>query len=372
MKVLEVTSCFPPSRGGVETCVYEVSKLLASRGHEVTVVTSSRGKAAACYRERVNNIDVIRYPERFHFFTTPLILRIAFSVLFQKFDVLHVHGMVPTMSDLAILFAKIRRKPVVLTYHNDAVTTVFGKVGQFITKLYSLFALPIVRLADVIVASTYSYAQTSPVLRHCSVRVVPMGVNPEKFPGPRFQSSKSGNVLFVGQLQAYKGVDTLIDAVGILRNEFGKDLHLKVVGEGPCYTSLTEQTFNMGLSDRVSFEGNVSDDLLLELYGESDVLALPSRNRREAFGIVLLEAMASGKPVVASDLPGVRDIVNRGGGFLVRPDNPTELAARLGEVLYDGVYQGLVRRSLNAVNEFTWPVIVTQYEQIFAEIVRKR
>jgi len=198
-----------------------------------------------------------------------------------------------------------------------------------------------------------------------------MGVNPEKFPGPRFQSSRSGNVLFVGQLQAYKGVDTLIDAVGILKNEFGKYVHLKVVGEGPCYTSLTKQTLNMGLSDQVSFEGSVSDDLLLELYGESDVLALPSRNRREAFGIVLLEAMASGKPVVASDLPGVRDIVNRGGGLLVRPDNPTELAARLGEVLYDGVYPGLVRRSLDAVNEFTWPVIVTQYEQIFAEIVRK-
>ncbi|MGI0090770.1 MAG: glycosyltransferase, partial [Nitrososphaerales archaeon] len=99
MKILEVTSCFPPSHGGVERCVYELSTRFVRDGHEVTVATSTRGKKPEPHSEKMDGVTIVRFPEKYHLFEAPLIPRISLMVLTEDYDILHVHGMSPTITD---------------------------------------------------------------------------------------------------------------------------------------------------------------------------------------------------------------------------------------------------------------------------------
>ncbi|HEV2390628.1 MAG TPA: glycosyltransferase family 4 protein, partial [Nitrososphaerales archaeon] len=160
MKILELCSAFPPSRGGVEMVVSELSTRLAERGHSVTVVTSTRGGDSSYKEEFVGNVRVIRLPERFHLFEAPLIPQIAMRALYFDYDILHVHGMSPSITDAGVVMAKLRGKPVVVTYHNDAESTVEWPIAKFAAKAYARFAVPILGMADSVVCTTKSYAES--------------------------------------------------------------------------------------------------------------------------------------------------------------------------------------------------------------------
>ena len=324
-----IVSCFPPSRGGVERTSYELALGLAEKGHSVTVVTSSRGRKAGNYVEQMGPLKVIRFAETRFLFDAPIVPKIAAAALTEDYDVLHVHGMTPSITDLAILFAKFRGKPVILTYHNDAQETFPSAMGRFAGALYSWLAIPIVGMADAIVSSTYSYASTSPVLRHVlgRVTVVPWGIAVARF-APKVSPEPHNHnirVLFVGQLKKYKGVDVLLSSVAKL-NEAGHPAELDIIGTGPHYDALRKHKEELKLDGNARFWGPVGDEALLEFYRYCDVVALPSLDRREAFGLVLLEAFASGKPAVTSNIPGVSEVASLGSGYLVEPNDPVLLA----------------------------------------------
>lgn len=339
LKVLVVVSCFPPSKGGVEKTSYELALGLARAGNEVTVVTSSRGKQPGSYVEKMGPLKVVRYPETSFLFDAPLVPKIAAAALTEDYDVLHVHGMTPSISDLAILFAKLRGKPVVLTYHNDAQESYPGPVARLAGAIYSRLAIPIVRMANVIVSSTRSYAETSPVLKHImgAVVVVPWGTDTSRFT-PRARSpAKDGrrHVLFVGQLKKYKGVDVLLDSVARL-NRAGHAVVADIVGTGPYAGTLKARATALGLGDEAKFWGPVDDGFLPAFYAGCDLVALPSVDRREAFGLVMLEAFAAGKPVVATKIPGVSEAASRGRSYLAEPGDAESFARRILDAL-DGL-----------------------------------
>lgn len=329
LKILVVVSCFPPSKGGVEKTSYDLAMGLAGEGHQVTVVTTSRGREPGHYVESMGPLKVIRYPESRFLFDAPIVPAIAAAALNEDYDVLHVHGMTPSITDLAILFAKFRGKPVVLTYHNDAQETFPGAVARLAAVLYSRLAVPIVRMADVIVCSTHSYAATSPVLKHIlgAVTVVPWGVDARRF-SPHSQplpENPEKHVLFVGQLKKYKGVDVLLQSVAKL-NAAGYPLVADIVGTGPHGEELKVRAKALGIEGAARFWGPIGDDLLPSFYEGCDVLALPSLDRREAFGVVVLEAFAAGKPVVTTRIPGVSEIASMGNAFLAEPNDADSLA----------------------------------------------
>jgi glycosyltransferase involved in cell wall biosynthesis len=335
------------------------------------VVTSSRGKEAKFHREKIGVVEVIRFPEKWHLFEAPLIPRIAISTLTQQYDIVHVNGMSPTITDLAILFSKLRKKPVVLTYHNDAETGQWGRTGRLAAVLYAAFALLAVDLVNVVVCSTRSYAETSPVLRYTldKLQIVPLGVEmPKHYPPVQTQGPRGpGHLLFVGQLKDYKGLHVLIEALSSLVKA-GNDITLSVVGTGPESTRLESMTKELGLSERVVFHGNVPTDKLPEMYAGCDLLVLPSVSRREAFGLVVLEAFSAGKHVVASDIPGLNELVSRGGGTLAQPEDPASLADAILTALSrpDGAegYRGFAE-------SMSWDVAVEKYESMFLSLVAK-
>ena len=368
LKILEIASCFPPSRGGVEKCVYELSVRFARDGHDVTVATSSRGKETRFHTERSGELKIIRFPERFHLFEAPIMPNLASIALTADYDILHIHGMSPSITDLSILFAKLRRKPVVLTYHNDAESDLWGGVTKAAAFVYSSLVSSIVRMSNVVVSSTRSYADTSPALRYSmnKLRVIPMGVDTQKYDNIQLRNEirPERNLLFVGQLKDYKGVEVLLESLSHLRNA-GHEINTDIVGTGPNWRKLVGKAKQLHIDTNVRFRGNVSDDELLQLYANCDSLVLPSVNRREAFGIVLLEAKAAGKNVVASDIPGVNEVASIGGGYLAKPNDPISLARSILNSLESGHHPDKIRQAARALN---WDTLAAEYESVFESL----
>jgi glycosyltransferase involved in cell wall biosynthesis len=369
LKILEISSAFPPSRGGVETTVAELSKRLAEKGHTVTVLTSTRGGRARYSDEIKGNVRIIRIPERLHIFEAPIIPQLAFRALFLDFDVIHVHGMSPTITDLGILVGKIKRKPVVLTYHNDAESTMEWGVAKAAARIYARFIVPLVGMADSIVCATNSYGTSSLVLKHFRARteVIPLGVDMARFAnaGPRLASNGKKEVLFVGQLKEYKGVSFLIEAIAKLRQN-GTNVTLSIAGGGPSYSRLRAMVDALGIGDHVRFLGNVGNSDVADLYASCDLVVLPSISRREAFGLVQLEASAAGRAVVASDIPGVSDVTKMIGGYLAKPSDADSLALQIARAL--GVKHD-PEKLKEAAASMSWDKVTVEYEELFQTLL---
>lgn len=319
------------------------------------------------HREGDGTFEIVRHPEKFFFMEAPLIPTIPVAALTEDYDVLHINGMVPLLTDIAILFARLRGKPVVLTYHNDAETANWGTFGVFAAAVYSVFARFFVSFANVIVCSTRSYAMTSPVIRffHHKLRVIPLGVDLARFNAAALKEQEGRTdgkkrLLFVGQLKQYKGVHVLVDSVADLRKR-GHEVELGIVGTGPEYSNIRKKVSDLGLSDHIYFRGGVNDEELSALYAKSDLLVLPSLGRREAFGTVLLEARAAGKPIVASDIPGVGEIAVKLGGHVSKRNDSGDLADSILTALS---HERRAEDGIRIAQSYTWEAMVDSYHDL--------
>jgi len=259
------------------------------------------------------------------------------------------------MGDLADLLGA-PGVPLVVTYHADIVR------HRALLPLYRPLLVRTFAAARKIVAGSADYLASSPLLRRYQSKctVVPFGVDLEAFAlsdGERAQVDQRRAalgrpiVLFVGVLRHYKGLDVLLRALT------GVCAHALIAGEGPQLGEWRRLAGALGVADRTTFLGRVSDAERRVLLHACDLLVLPSVDRREAFGIVQLEAMACGKPVVASDLPtGIR-FVNQQGvtGLLVPPRDARALAGALNRLLDDAELRAKLGRAARerVVREFS-------------------
>ncbi len=314
----------------------------------------------------------MRFPEKYHLFEAPLIPRISLMALTEDYDLLHVHGMSPTITDLSILFASMRGKPVVLTYHNDAQSQQWGPIARIAAFVYASLASLVISKVDAIVSSTYSYAATSVALKYSlnKLEIIPMGVDLTRYEGAESRAVQNvkHNLLFVGQLKDYKGVNVLLEALSLL-NSNARDFKVNIVGTGPELENLKQIAKNLQIEDSVNFLGNVSDLELTQLYLSCDSVVLPSLNRREAFGIVLLEAMAAGKTVVASDIPGVSEVAVKARGFLAKPNDARSLADSIVHSLTKRSHSEVIRR---VAQDHSWDKHAAKYESLFQKLVQKK
>ena len=142
-------------------------------------------------------------------------------------------------------------------------------------------------------------------------------------------------ILFVGRLYWYKGLDILIHAFARISARL-PEARLRIAGRGPFERELRHLIAEMRLDEKVDLVGYVPDSNLPGLYARSDLLVLPSYTRREAFGNVLIESLAAGKPIIAANIPGVEEVVREsGGGLLVRPRDPEDLTDKMMRLLTD-------------------------------------
>lgn len=336
MKVLHVGKFYPPYRGGMETHLATLAGELA-REVEVEVLVSAEGRRTV--RETVDGIPVTRIGTAASFASASLNPGMAAAIRASGADVVHLHH--PNPTGVLSYLASGHRGGLVVTYHSDIVRQ------RVLGALFAPVLRRFLRRADAILATSPEYARSSPVLRaHADrVRIVPFGIRAEEFAeadpeavaalraehGPRV-------VLGAGRLVYYKGFRYLVRAMERVSGR------LLLAGTGPLRAALEAEAVRAGVADRVAFLGAVPD--LAPYYHAADVFVLPAIARSEAFGLVQLEAMAAGTPVVNTRIDSGVPFVSADGesGITVPPADAGALADALRRLLDDDA----LRRRLGA------------------------
>jgi len=376
MRILVVSSFFPPWRGGIETCVYNLTRHLRRRGNDVSVICANAPLAAR--RETLGGVRLERLRIAGRIYGTPLLPELPFRLARESPDIIHANFPNPYNAFFASAVSRIRKIPALLTWHNDlppvtrAARTMVLTHDHLVLPLY----LPQFRF---IIATTEHYARTSPVLmaQRDRVVVVENGVDTERFnpkvPGDEIRSrlnvDESKIVLFVGALNrwhAYKGVDVLLDAIVLLKDQL-PELKLLIVGGGELATEYAQLARNLGISDRVIFAGEVLDSELPKYYASSDLLVLPSKDKSEGFGLTILEANATGKPAIGTTVGGIPGIIRDGyNGLLVPPSNPRALAEAIRIALEDeDALRRMGKNGRTLAEQHDWSIVAEQTENLY-------
>jgi rhamnosyl/mannosyltransferase len=329
--VLQLGKYYHPYRGGMETHLQQLCERLAPRV-DLDVVVSNTGPRTVV--ERVGPVRVTRCLEAAHVASTSLCPTLPWFLSRARYDLLHVHFPHP-MGVMAYLASrKPRHHRVVITYHSDIVRQ------ERLLKLYAPFMHRVMDRADAILCTSPDYIDGSPTLGRYreKCRVVPLGIDPSPFAPTEATLRRASElrarlggplVLGVGRLIYYKGFEYLVEALRSV------DARLVLVGEGPLRAELEAKARALGVAERVHFAGGVSSEELPAYFHACDVFALPSVARSEAFGLVQLEAMACGKPVVNTALDSGVPFVSRHeeSGLTVPPGDEVALAGAMRRML---------------------------------------
>jgi glycosyltransferase involved in cell wall biosynthesis len=306
----------------------------------------------------------------------------------DPFDIVHLHY--PFFGTANVVRKwKLRHpeKPLVVTYHMD--TRGPGWKGLFF-KYYTAFWMPkILDAADCIAVSSFDYAESSNAAKHFRENPnkwieLPFGVNLERFQ-PRQKSAELikrygldpslPTLLFVGGMDAahyFKGIPNLLQALFALKRN-SVPIQALFIGDGELREKFIVQAENLGLTECVHFVGRVSVEDLPLVYNLGDLLVLPSVHKGEAFGLVILEAFASGLPVVATDLPGVRTVAEK-AGLLVQPNDPAGLAEAIAGYFSTNTDKGAWQKKARSVAEdfYAWGPICERLAEVYAQLMNRR
>jgi phosphatidylinositol alpha-mannosyltransferase len=284
----------------------------------------------------------------------------------HRFDVVHTHGaLAVNLPHLAFHYSRSKN---VATFHTAFVGFNWHKIGKMFFKKGSK------RIDVFIPVSKVALYTIRPHYPHGTYRIVPNGVDTRRFrpdlpPIERMASMPNPKILFVGRLEPRKGLDHLLRAYPFVKREI-PDAMLFVVGSGPLeqhYRGMIPDE----LRDSVHFEGFVSVEDLPRYYASADVYTSPAVGG-ETFGIVLVEAMASGTPVVASGIPGYRGVIRDGvNGLLFELEDPADYARTLIRALKDTeIREKLVTEGLRTAQEHSWRHIAGRIEDIYQEVLK--
>lgn len=383
MRITIVNSFFPPWRGGAETYVYNLSKHLEERGHEVTVFCSSPPFEPGM--QFVDGVKVERLRMCGKLYGTPIMPELFQKLVGEQADIIHANFPSPYIACLASTVSRIRGVPAVLTWHNDLPPVT--RMARILVTVHDRLVLPLyLPQFRSIIATSKHYAETSHILEAHKdrVSVIPNGVDTLRFnpdiPGDEIRSrlgvGRRKIVLFVGALtqwHRYKGLEVLIQAMALMKDQV-PETRLVIVGAGQLETEYRQLVSRHGLVSCVVFAGNVPDDELPKYYACSDMLALPSRDRSEGFGLTILEANATGKPAIGTTVGGIPSVIRHGyNGLLVPPNDPGALAETIQEVLSDDDMLKRMGRNGRAFAErHDWSIVVKQTEELYKRALTAR
>lgn len=336
MRILHLGKFYPPHAGGIERFLAELAAAQTRAGHQVTaLVHASPGVHRASSEIDVHGVRVERVACHGQLVFAPISpgWPAALARLIDEVqpEVLHLH--VPNVSAFwALLSPRARRLPWVLHWHADIPDDSRHLGLRLGYPFYRQFERALIRRADVVVATSQAYADASTPLRaHARrVAVVPLGNGKPPVAGAAPTWPGSGvRLLAVGRLSYYKGFDVLLRALVDC-----PDASLLLVGSGDLDGQLRSQIAALGLHDRVHMAGGLDDAALEAAYEACDAFVLPSLDRAEAFGMVLLEAMRAGKPIIASDIPGsgVGTVAGPGNALRVPPGDAAALTAAIRQL----------------------------------------
>ncbi len=369
MRILHIYKDCYPILGGIENHLHWLARAQAERGHDVTVlVTNPAGLATTVTTEE--GVRVIRAGRLATVASTPLSVALPWQTWRQRPDIVHLQFPYPVGEVSNLLLG--RGRGTVISYQSDVVR----QAG--ILRLYDPLLRVVLRRADRILASSPPYVQSSAYLRPLAGRctVVPIGIDVAHFARPRLEEVARLRrlypgplLLFVGRLRYYKGLTYLVEAMRQV------EATLLIGGTGPEAANLRAQVEREGLQGRVHFLGDIADADLPAYYQAADLFVLPSSHRSEAYGIVLLEAMAAGAPLVTTELGTGTSWINQHGetGLVAPPRDPETLAQAIRLLLADPARLRAMGAAAQARAraEFDLPLLVERVLGVYEEVLNR-
>lgn len=325
IRVLQAAKWCHPYIGGIERVVEDIADGMKKRA-EMTILVCADGKNTEI-ETRPDGVTVIRAGKMFTLFSMPVSMKYLywFGRLSKKADIIQFHAPFP-LSDLALFLHHNKNAVKTVWWHSDVVRQ--KKLMMVYKPLMRWFLKNIDR---IYVAGNAILEQSKHIGEHRErVEIIPFGLNVEEYESNPFtpilteslKDKKNKKVLFVGRLVSYKGVEVLLDAFrGV------KDAELFIVGDGDLKVPLKRQANALSCADRIHFLGSLEVTELRSAYRDCDFFVLPSVTRAECFGIVQLEAMVYGKPVINTNLETAVPEVSISGvsGLTVEPRNAAQL-----------------------------------------------
>ena len=365
---------FPPAPGGTERHVLELGRELVKRGHGVNVLTSDMycdtplvkwKDYPSMFRGNVKRSFTFTIPGEADY---PVYPGIGLEALRDDSDVVHSHGYGAFHSLLHPFVGKLRGKKLVFTLHFHPDWSDWGGSRRlWLRKMFDrrLGPLSTFPADDIIVHTALEKreAQENGLLPHSArVHIVPSGIDTARFARPPARPFRTGFgigpderiVLYVGRVAQKKGLEDLVDCAPAVLARFPRTRFVVAGADMGLGGYLAAEVGKRGLRDRFLVTGLLDEELLVSAYNSCDMLVLPSEY--EAFGLVLAEAMACGRPCIATRVGGVPEVVDEGRtGMLVPPRDPAALAEAMIEILSDpekGRRMGEAGRA-KALREFT-------------------
>ncbi len=375
MKIAQVTPVYPPYRGGIGAVAFEYTEHLKKRGHEVEVFAPG-----------------VNLKPLFKIGNAAFVPELRNKLL--GFDLVHLHYPFFGGAEFVATWKMMSNTPLVTTYHHD----VFGKgLKGLIFKTHGeIVKKMVLGASDKILVNSFDYLENS------SIRSVfdqdkdkfvemPFGVDIERFrPGQSDKvRSKLGiphdapTIIFVGGLDRahyFKGIPILLKALKKIsadswegeKKTINNSWHAIIVGSGDLQASYQALAKKLGLAERVHFAGNVSVEDLPEYYRAADVHVLPATDSSEAFGVVTVEAAASGLPSIVSDLPGVRSVIkDKETGLVASPGNVQDLKMALKDMLSNKSrcrsYGQAARKRVE--EKYDWSVLMDKLEGVYKSLL---
>jgi len=389
MKVLEVTTLFPrwknDSRGPI---IYKTAKELHNLGIEVTVInqhgpnceTWEEMEGIRVYRPHYfwpNKLEILHnigggLPAAWEKYKWTRILfpfllvaqTIAIIKLAPRHDIIHAHFTIPAAA--AILSSLFHRKPVVATVRGSDIYRIPKyNLGRIFTRITLNKCKKITLMSRDLLEETWRIGITKEIIKY-----IPPPIDFENFPsGP--WGDREPNILFVGSLIKRKAPDILITAFSKVSSKF-PDYQLTIVGSGPEEKLLHEQARALEINDKVRFIPCLSPSEIAMLMRKSRLFVLPSLE--EALGMVIVEALASGTPVIGTHVGGIPEVIPPEAGILVKPNDPDDLANAISSMLErpDQLkIQGEYAENWARQNFLTQKENAIRLREVFEEVLRK-
>lgn len=366
MKILHLGKLCPPNEGGIEVFSYDLLEYLNSKGIKADLLCFGSKTAKSSYKgfdyfECKMNIKLNSAPLSYDFIK-------IFKRIEREYDIIHIHSPNP----LAEFLSLFTDKKIIIHWHSDIVKQ---KISY---RFYKPIQQKVLKKAHKIICTSPQYLETSKQLRDFKENavIIPLGLNPSRLKASNEKVTKSlkakiGNkkiVLSIGRLIYYKGFEYLIKAGKYIKD----DVAIVIVGGGPLYENLKDMVKALNLENKVYLLGRV--DKISCYIKESDLFCLPSVERTEAFGLVLVEALYFGKPLITTNVEGSgMNYVNQDGitGLVVPPRNPKALADAINKILSDNnLYERFSKNARERFKEFDISSIGDKIVSLYEEVLR--
>ncbi|AWA07308.1 MULTISPECIES: glycosyltransferase [Aeromonas] len=325
MKILHLSKLYPPFKGGIETVAFDLVEETKKYADQVDVLCITETNKSSI--EAQDKSVIFRCSSIIHLFSTYLSISYLFKwiKIRNNYDVVHIH--VPNPLAAFCLFLFPTKSKIVVHWHSDIVKQ------KFLKKVLSPIHNSLLKRCEFIVATSRRYAKASHELssHRNKLKVIPIGISSDRLVVSQTKIEEIVNscpkhiILSLGRHVYYKGFEYLIDSAKFLSDDYV----ILIGGQGELTNALKQRVLSLGLEHKVKFIGRISDQDLGSYYRAASVFCLPSIERSEAFGVVQLEAMSQGIPIVSTNIEGSGvGWVNKHGvsGYVVPPKNDKALA----------------------------------------------